>query len=269
MDNLFSVSTTTGKWKFKYDLEDKGDPYELGVLLLPAAISRTAETSFRFKLPKKIAKVNLEARFLGDLPTLKQFDTYLEEGINYAGRITVSGGDVGGEARHILVPGTKTYDVGGMTGDPHASERIGPACSKVIMAITTAVVAAMRATGSPFFVRGLFASNHQLIEDLHNRWTLATYMWDQAYAAFTGRARVTYATYVKSFLPALTQQPCFNELKSEQLGRCHDHTKEYMEDSTSPPQKFYAKICEDLKKPPNDNGEWKKTMNYNEFCAKT
>lgn len=66
-------------------------------------------------------------------------------GINFAGVVRVT--HPGGTERSICVPGTRTYDPAGITGDPHASERIGPSCSRTQVAITIAqLVAALHGT---------------------------------------------------------------------------------------------------------------------------
>lgn len=82
-------------------------------------------------------------------------------GINFAGTVHVS--HKSGEERVIYLPGTRTYDPAGITGkpqshirvciyvyvcmcigDPHASERIGPSCSRTQLAISvTHLIAAI------------------------------------------------------------------------------------------------------------------------------
>ena len=67
-------------------------------------------------------------------------------GINFVGVVRVRRD--GKQERLIYIPGTRTYDPAGISGDPHASERIGPSCSRTQCAITLAeLVAGLHGAG--------------------------------------------------------------------------------------------------------------------------
>ena len=88
-------------------------------------------------------------------------------GINFAGTVRVC--HKSGQQRLIYLPGTRTYDPAGitglpdmyskrmlshislppLTGDPHASERIGPSCSRTQIGVSACqLVAAVRGAHS-------------------------------------------------------------------------------------------------------------------------
>lgn len=80
-------------------------------------------------------KVSLTLEGSSDL-TLAFDPTPVEAwGINFVGVVRVTRDGI---ERPIYIPGSRTYDPAGISGDPHASERIGPSCSRTQMAITLA-----------------------------------------------------------------------------------------------------------------------------------
>ena len=80
-----------------------------------------------------------------------------------------------GNERLIYIPGTRTYDPAGMTGDPHASERIGPSCSRTQSAITIAELVAVLHGASADQLDQLQEKLRPLIERYHGR--LALFDW--------------------------------------------------------------------------------------------
>lgn len=68
-------------------------------------------------------------------------EKFNEFGINYLGRIKVLHKDEKPERSFsIKIPGELTYDPAGITGNPHASERIGGDCFSTQLAVTVAQV---------------------------------------------------------------------------------------------------------------------------------
>lgn len=238
----------TSNWQFDYSIAEWYFPYRSASDEKPdSETEMLTNATVTFADTTNIPSVKLEGGFLGDASNLP---VTVEEGINYAAKIVVTGGVVDKE-RFIFVPGVKTYDIAGMTGDAHASERQNPSCAKMLMALVTAVVAIFRASGDPGLAEVVFSSNYHVFQVAHGRWTLATYMWDQIYKAFMGEERISYAKFVQEILPSVQAKPCQNEEvvggTVTTQGACHNHMNTYMNE-LSPPPEFYAKICKDLQK---------------------
>lgn len=99
-------------------------------------------------------------------------------GLNFAGVVKVTPSDGSGE-RLIYLPGTRTYDPAGITGDPHASERIGPSCSRSQAAISLAQLVALLHGANREQVGVLQEQLRPLIRRYHGREVLFDWMLQQ------------------------------------------------------------------------------------------
>ena len=95
-------------------------------------------------------------------------------GINFVGVVQVKHDD--GDERVIYIPGTRSYDPAGMSGDPHASERIGPSCSRAQAAITLAQIMAALYGAKEDQVEELQEKLRPLITRYHGREALFDWM---------------------------------------------------------------------------------------------
>ena len=108
-------------------------------------------------------------------------------GINWAGLLEVShpgDNELWAQKRCVYVPGERTYDPSGMTGDPHASERVGPSCALTQNAVTALMlVGLMRGGGKAELdkVQSMFTS---VIACYHGRKALSAFMALQMTEAF-------------------------------------------------------------------------------------
>lgn len=84
-----------------------------------------------------------------------------------------------GEERSLYLPGTRTYDPAGMTGDPHASERIGPSCSRTQTAITLSQLVAAANGATLEQVNEVQEACRPLIVRYHGRVALFDWMFLQ------------------------------------------------------------------------------------------
>ena len=92
----------------------------------------------------------------------------------------------GGQERMIYIPGTRTYDPAGISGDPHASERIGPSCSRTQCAITLAeLVAGLHGAGVAQLTQ-LQEKLLPLVARYHGRQALFQWMFVQIQDAIFG-----------------------------------------------------------------------------------
>ncbi len=94
--------------------------------------------------------------------------------LNFAGTVTVAHDD--GSKHTIYLPGTRTYDPAGMTGDPHASERIGPSCSRTQAAITLGQIMAALHGADQTALEDLQEKLRPLVNRYHGRETLFDWM---------------------------------------------------------------------------------------------
>ena len=122
--------------------------------------TQLAETSFQTS-----GKTDIRLKF-DPTPTQKW-------GINFVGVVKVT--HPNGEEKVLYMPGTRTYDPAGMTGDPHASERIGPSCSRTQAAITLSQLTAVRVGATLEQVRAIQEACRPLISRYHGR--IALFDW--------------------------------------------------------------------------------------------
>ena len=78
--------------------------------------------------------------------------------------------------RLIYIPGTRTYDPAGITGDPHASERIGPSCSRTQSAITISQLVSVLHGATSEQLQQIQESLRPLIVRYHGRVPLFDWM---------------------------------------------------------------------------------------------
>ena len=117
-------------------------------------------------------------------------------GLNFAGVVKVTPSDGSGN-RLIYLPGTRTYDPAGITGDPHASERIGPSCSRTQAAISLAQLVAVLRGADREQMSVLQEQLRPLILRYHGREVLFDWMLQQIQdAIFDHRySRAEYRRY--------------------------------------------------------------------------
>ena len=126
--------------------------------------TQLAETSFQTS-----GKTDIQLKF-DPSPTLKW-------GINFVGVIKVIHSN--GNENALYIPGTRTYDPAGMTGDPHASERIGPSCSRTQAAITLSQLKAIHVGATLDQVGALQEVFRPLVSRYHGRIALFDWMFLQ------------------------------------------------------------------------------------------
>lgn len=98
-------------------------------------------------------------------------------GINFVGQVIVSHAD--GTQCRIYLPGVRTYDPAGKSGDPHASERIGPSCFRTQTAITVAQLVAAHHGASIDSLKEMQCKLRHMISKYHGREVLFDWMFLQ------------------------------------------------------------------------------------------
>ena len=157
-------------------------------------------------------------------------------GINFVGVVQVKHDD--GDERVIYIPGTRSYDPAGMSGDPHASERIGPSCSRAQAAITLAQIMAALYGAKEDQVEELQEKLRPLITRYHGREALFDWMLLQIQEAIYQNKDVTpYPEFIKTQI----------EAGKIELKENREHTSKYLEtydeDKPCPPVQFYKKVA--------------------------
>ena len=155
-------------------------------------------------------------------------------GINYAGSVLVSHNS--GPEFQLLLPGTRTYDPAGVSGDPHCSERVGPSCSSALLKIVyVCLVAAVRGA-SLDGVKQVFNAFSTINEKYHGRIIIMQYMQHQLDSAvFQLKEPLDYPDFVKEKLAGL-------ELTGDR-----EHTKCYFDSASKnsllqPPRQYFQKV---------------------------
>ena len=153
-------------------------------------------------------------------------------GVNYSATVQVS--HQSGLTFQLLIPGTRTYDPAGISGDPHCSERVGPSCSSALLKVVYASLMAAARGASVEGVNKIFSVFSAINDSYHGRRVLMQYMQHQVVSAvFQLKEPKDYPDFIK-------------ELNLELIGN-REHTKCYLESSPTnsklqPPTQYFQKI---------------------------
>ncbi|KAI6660550.1 hypothetical protein LOD99_14134 [Oopsacas minuta] len=153
-------------------------------------------------------------------------------GVNYAAVVQVS--HQSGLKFQLLIPGTRTYDPAGISGDPHCSERVGNACSSAILKVVYVSLVAALKGASIEGINQIFSAFLPINETYHGRIVIMQYMQHQLNSAlFQIKEPQDYPDFIKELDLQLTG------------GR--EHTKSYLNSATKnsllqPPRQYYKKV---------------------------
>lgn len=196
--------------------------------------TETSSSTASTKIP---LNKDLKSNFTSTV-TLKPCEAW---GINFAGSIEIQF-DSSNEKFTVYLPGTRTYDPAGMSGDPHASERIGGSCSKAQLLITTAQLTALKLGADSIGLQALQDVCRPNIDRYHGRAGLFDYMFQQlSDVCIHRRSPPSYPEFLKSKPEHTT-------------GEVHAHTRAYLESfdagNPRPPYQYFAKQAakEDMEK---------------------
>ena len=167
--------------------------------------------------------------------TLTRSPVY-RSGINYSGVVQVA--HTSGATFQLLLPGTRTYDPAGISGDPHCSERVGPSCSSALFKLVYAALVAASRGASKEGVDQLFNAFSSVNEKYHGRIILMEYMQQQVNSeVFLLKQPEEYPEFVKAR---------FAEREIEMIGN-REHTNDYFSSATKvsmlrPPRQYFRKV---------------------------
>jgi hypothetical protein len=120
-------------------------------------------------------------------------------GINFAGVVSVRHSD--GAAFSLYLPGIRTYDAAGMTGDPHASERIGAGCANTQISITIAQLIALREGATVEQVNEIQDAVSDVVRCYHGRMALSQWMKLQLVETIIEKKEVTpYPAFIQAIV---------------------------------------------------------------------
>ena len=123
-------------------------------------------------------------------------------------------------------------------GDPHASERIGPSCSRTQIGICTAELMAALKGAELKQINCMHEQTRVVIRRYHGREVLFDWMKLQVKEAVYGKANVTpYPEYIKALVKS----------KEFELTGAREHTKAYLDSYEQglahPPVHYYRKVA--------------------------
>eukprot|EP00041_Stephanoeca_diplocostata_P024519 m.623601 g.623601 ORF g.623601 m.623601 type:complete len:339 (-) comp22545_c0_seq28:1035-2051(-) len=165
------------------------------------------------------------------------FSPTVRWGINFAAIVKVKRS--GSQSTGIIyIPGTRTYDPTGRSGDTHASERIGASCANAQTLLTAASLVVAQHGGNSVAIDRLHAACQHLIERYHGRMALMEYMRQQVIAVAVDAScdEVSFAEFVASRI---------GQYKGDVR---HEHTRKYHMSyvagpTAQPPVEFFEKIA--------------------------
>ena len=163
-------------------------------------------------------------------------ESVYRSGINYAASVLVSHNS--GLEFQLFLPGTRTYDPAGVSGDPHCSERVGPSCSSALLKVVYVSLVAAARGASMDGVSQIFTAFSPVNESYHGRVILMQYMQYQLKSAvFQLKEPQDYPEFVKETLGGL------------ELTGNREHTKCYFDSASKssllqPPKQYFRRVQE-------------------------
>ena len=151
--DLFTFDDATGR--FVFDFVEFDEAYG-------ESVKSEMRATTEFVVPPTQPKRRLELQL--------QVGVVEEWGINWAATVKVTTDDK--RPRRLFLPGELTYDPAGITGDAHASERIGKACACTQLAITGAMLCAAQEGATYAQLQQIQAATEPIIATYHGRLTL-------------------------------------------------------------------------------------------------
>jgi hypothetical protein len=164
--------------------------------------------------------------------TFKFDETPCEKwGINFAGRVEVvfTNGD---ETKEFFLPGVGTYDPSGKSGDPHASERIGDSCAKVLLQLAMCQLAVLQCGQSVATLRDINLKFDPIIDQYHGRKVMQQWICASLEQVVSGKECPEFPAFLKK---NVLEHKIYNDA-------CYAHTAEYLK-TGQPPRQYYAKVA--------------------------
>eukprot|EP01090_Pellita_catalonica_P003352 TRINITY_DN13023_c0_g2_i1.p1 TRINITY_DN13023_c0_g2~~TRINITY_DN13023_c0_g2_i1.p1 ORF type:complete len:298 (-),score=57.41 TRINITY_DN13023_c0_g2_i1:29-922(-) len=218
VSNLYTYDAQNGE--FKFNLVDVGVPY--------------GEKEVAKKTASAVIKTDPKAKPSYRLEFVQQ--PTVRWGINFVGMVKVLHDD--GYIRTIYLPGERTYDPAGISGDPHASERIGGDCFAAQTSITVAQLKALeKTTDKQQALDDIQEASSSIIQALHGRTALFGWMKRQVQEAVIEKKKVTpYPAYILEMVAA-------GKLSLEGDSRAHSRKffESYKNGHPTPPAEYYRK----------------------------
>jgi len=222
--NLYSFDPTTQTLTLKY----KESSSEVGLM--------TAETQVR--LSQTDAD---EQRFETELDTTP----IVIDAINFAGTLKVRHRTwlpgILQPTRHVHLVGEFMYDPAGITGDAHASEVVGEACSIAQIAVTSAQLAVLMRGGGPKELDAIEQAARPIMMTFHGRLALSEYMvYQMEEACIHNRQPLSYP----EFILRLHRNGRIDLFDMEGEGREHSklYFESYKQGNPVPPPQYFKKL---------------------------
>mmetsp|Transcript_20071 Transcript_20071/g.30053 ORF Transcript_20071/g.30053 Transcript_20071/m.30053 type:complete len:943 (-) Transcript_20071:48-2876(-) len=187
--------------------------------------------------------------------------TCIKWGLNFSGKVEVKITKLRcpTEVFYIYIPGQKTYDPAGRTGDPHASEAIGASCTRFQGAVTSAQIFAAINGATSTDIQKIQEDARHVLNNYHGRGALFEWMQHQIQAVFVDHHRpLNYPVFIRAYFVEMG--------KIDLEDPRHAHTKKYLrsyeEGLPYPPIEYFAKLqskyqtCGELPPQPKFEVNW-------------
>mmetsp|Transcript_1196 Transcript_1196/g.2757 ORF Transcript_1196/g.2757 Transcript_1196/m.2757 type:complete len:750 (-) Transcript_1196:1630-3879(-) len=169
-------------------------------------------------------------------------------GINFAGTVSVSLDHKDGNFTQkfkIFLPGLKTYDPAGRTGDPHASEAIGASCTRFQGFISSSQIFSAIHGGGSKAIQIIQERARPILERYHGRNALYEWMQHQVQSVFVDfEEPMEYPTFIQTYFVETGVIDLENPAQK--------HTASYLQSFFSgtpyPPPEYFEKLAKKYNK---------------------
>lgn len=238
VDNLFAVDGNKFDFNFTECEEAYGD-----TSTTTHSVTTSFELDTKRQLQPKAFTLKMEA------------EPCQQWGINWGGAVQVK--SVDGTKRMIVLPGELTYDPAGVTGDAHASERIGKSCACTQLAITGAMLHAANLGASLENLELIQKETRDVIRRYHGRLTLWKYMLLQIQrAVYEQREAPPYPEFVLAAIRMGEIDP--KEISQKRMRHTRAFLQNWVTDDPQPPLEYFKKVSSKDKNGvlPEDVQQW-------------
>lgn len=239
LENLYSLDAATGELKVSYTESNKcykSQPDDAALRVRDqeeAKSERTMAVTLALDPSKLAGQPAFDIEL--DLPE-HGVDMW---GSRFVGTATIIHPD--GARCAIYLPGVLTFDPAGITGDSHASERIGPSCARVQTAINVAQLYALQKGGSAADVDAIQDASEEIIFWFNGR--LSQWKWCRQQIREACELKKAEVTPYPVFIRELAEKGELN-LEFENRAPTREFLETFEQGGSVPPMAFFVKVNE-------------------------
>jgi hypothetical protein len=219
--NLFNIAKSKDRLMMNFAFTEKGERYnDSAITTMKATASVTLNVQPR--------NIRLEMDY-----------TPVEKwGLNFGGTIKVHHLDTN-DVRVMYLVGERMYDPAGLSGDPHASERVGGDCTTTQFSIFVAECYALLLGAKAESVGRIQKACEPIIKSYHGRLMLFWWMWKQIQKTIIDNEDVT--PYPDFILDSIELEEDDSKVEEERL-HTMTYLRSYKAGSPKPPREYFSKV---------------------------